>query len=174
MYRAGWAACEAQLSHAPNGLGRLSGRGGGVIAAWSLASAATAAALAVAVTVQWRPVEVMRVADRVIEAPRQAAPIALDARLPSAAHGDASVAAQPRVKPASLPDAPIGVEGGLLSLRRQALNSTWEQPTALTVQDGGPPAAKTMRELMQEMLPSDSARTNRIWPWMSAFRGESI
>jgi hypothetical protein len=116
----------------------------------------------------------MRIADREIEAPRQAAPIALDARLPSATRGDASVAAPPRVEPASLPDAPLGVEGGLLSLRRQALNSAWEPPTALTLQEGGPPAAKTMRELMQEILPSESARSTRIWPWMSAPRGESI
>jgi hypothetical protein len=167
MYRAGWAACEARLGSATGGPLRLANGSGGVIAVWSLASAATAAALAVVLTLHWQPAEEPQVARRAVEAPPALAAEAAEAQAPAIA--------QRQVTPATLPEFPSSAGVGLLSMRRQALNSAWEQPTrVITVNGDGPPATKTVRELMQEMLPSEPARSTRIWPWISAPGGESI
>jgi hypothetical protein len=55
------------------------------------------------------------------------------------------------------------------------LNSAWEQATNVVTANGGElPAAKTARELMQEMLPGEPTRSTPLWPWVSTPRGESI
>jgi hypothetical protein len=83
--------------------------------------------------------------------------------------------AQREVELAALPAFRRDIGIGLLLLRRQALNSAWEQPAnVVTANGGGLPAAKTARELMQEVLPGEPVRSTRMWPWVSTPRGESI
>ncbi len=168
MYRAGWAACEARLASGSRGSVRLASGGGGVIAAWSLASAATAAALAVALTLQWRPADQLEVVTTdEVAAPMQVAEDAVEPKPPLLAQREVELAALPAFR------RDIGI--GLLLLRRQALNSAWEQPAnVVTANGGGLPAAKTARELMQEVLPGEPVRSTRMWPWVSTPRGESI
>jgi hypothetical protein len=167
MYRAGWAACEARLTGSSRGAVRLASGGGGIIAAWSLASAATAAALALALSLQWRPAGQLEVAAGKADARVQVSKDAVEAKPLSLAQREVELAALPASRP--------GIGIGLLSLRRQALNSAWEQPAnVVTANGGGLPAAKTARELMQEMLPGEPVRSTRMWPWVSTPRGESI
>jgi hypothetical protein len=167
MFRAGWAACEARLSNRAAGVEHMPRRNRTLIAAWSLTSAATAAALAVALALQWRPRAELEMAADEADAPVQV--------VTDAARSNPLSLAQREVRPAALSELPPGAGIGLLSLRRQALNSAWEQPTnVVTANGGGPPAAKTARQLMREMLPSEPTRSTPLWPWVSTPRGESI
>lgn len=174
LYRAGWAACEARvaasappLSTVEEGPRRRGARGGIRLAAASLTSAAVAASLAVVITLQWRPTERLEVADDKPAAPTLVAADTSNTKPPLLVGRES--------KPPALRELSAGFETGLLSLRRRALSSVWMEPTNVVSTNGGsPPAAKTARELMQEMLPSEPARSTPLWPWITTPRGESI
>jgi len=191
LYRAGWAAAEARLAalnpppskgweqpstvaggdRAQGGSSREATRGGistaRVTAAWSLTSAAIAASLAVIITLQWRPVVVREIAvDRAGPRPPLAS---TTAHLPDGPNVESNRTAWPVARSRQ-------IDVGIFGLRRQALNNIWGEPinaVALTA-DSATPAAKTARELLEELLPAKTARPTKIWPWGNSLLGGSI
>jgi hypothetical protein len=167
MYRAGWAACEATL--APAAFPRSKRTGGIRLVAWSLSSAALAASLAIVATLQFERVE-----------PEQ---VALRMDVPGAAKSStAESQPHPRVKQSRPVPPPLRRErplpapdAGLLALRRDALID----PSSMSVRiasfesDVAMPAAKTARELMEELLPVKGQR-HFAWPWNTNRTGDSI
>lgn len=191
LYRAGWEAALAHIGATGQCAGgetdRLAGtlesplakgrdRGGisrstRAAMAWSAASAALAASIAVAATLALRP-------PRVVEVAAQAQPAAATVAQPqpqrAAAPAAASDATRPPVRLA-LPRP--GVEAGLLRLRQQALVDVFDdyrRSPAAQASAGGGAAPKTIRELMDEMLPPTAVRSAQLWPWSRTAPGDSI
>jgi hypothetical protein len=160
MYRAGWAA-GAETAR----LARVNARRveGGVIAAWSLTSAALAASLAVMATLQTRPHRALDI----VAAPADLRPAAASARQPSSNLFTNVMSASP---------SRYRFDVGLLSLRRQALSNALA--TSPHFADGGGDVGaapvKTARELMGELLPDNGAGATRIWPYKKPASGDSI
>jgi hypothetical protein len=198
MYQAGWAACEASLAAMDSPPLKAGARGGikrGTIAAWSFASAALAASLAVAVTLH-----VERSATSTSIAANNADPqiastkndaiakpgvTAVRPTVDSAASQNDSAAllaavasffsppaAQPRPNSALFAARAISVGG----------NSTDAPPFKLTRVNAASdaaasPPAKTAWQLLDEYLPSAKKpprQSGVFWPWNSASLGETI
>jgi len=171
LYRAGWAACESRLAaltpHPSKGRAR-----GGIssprsIAAWSLTSAAVAASLAVVITLQWQPAGVRDMAANSSDARRALA----------AAPANPVDVSHVEIVDADSSSARTGqIDVGIFAQRSQALKSIWMEPTEAVAlaSEGETQAAKTARELMQELLPAESVRPAKIWPWGHSLLGGSI
>jgi hypothetical protein len=166
MYRAGWAAGAetarlAVVSPPPSR--------GGIIASWSLASAAVAASIAVIVMLQLRPNE----PPAVVAIPADARPqIAADVIGPSRSE-------LPRVEfahasPKSLSNGRLNT--GLIALRQRAITNAWADTAnvAATTGAAAAPTPQTARDLMQELLPAASAPRTSDWPWKLTSPGDSI
>jgi hypothetical protein len=175
LYRAGWAACEARFaslklapSKAEEGL-RSPGAGGGIDAAWSAASAAIAASLAVILTLQWRPIADRDVASKSSEVRPAVSNVTTSPTVPKSAPSEFKHAALAKPNPPRFP-------AGLLALRRQTLTNAWAKSASIasTSGDPAPTPEKTARELMNEYVPPDSGRLNGIWLWSAAPQGDSI
>jgi hypothetical protein len=185
LYRSGWAACQVQLAgvntppskgweqpstvasgdRAQGGSSREAIRGG--IAAWSLASAAIAASLAVVITLQWRPASVRDVA---ANERGQGRPLATETNRRPTVPPFESVSAVSAAARAGQFDV------GIFGLQHRALKNTWAdraEAVALTA-DSETPAAKTARELLEELLPAKITRPAKIWPWSNSLLGGSI
>lgn len=210
IYRAGWAACQAQrfTSDSPPSKGGVRGgipdaamttnaSGGtalslppltqplpsgerGRIAAWSCASAALAASIAVAMTLLIQPSEPPQLAVRVVAPAPATLADAPATDSPSANQPDAArVAAYLAViddagrRPSSEPLFAASM------LKRSASRPSSPAGSAVVV-DEPAPSPKTARELQQELLPSGhrssspAAQSALGWPWNSHLWGETI
>ncbi|WP_428307497.1 hypothetical protein [Lacipirellula sp.] len=201
MYRAGWAACEAQLQpralpggrHAlPEEVAVAKGypraEPGGTrelrhTVAWSCASAALAATLAVAVTLGWLRLEQSELAEAEHaggETPRLAAD-------PSAATAVAQATGDRNVTTPSLLSELDRFLAADARNARPTLAGPWfalhrldrSAPASHNDQIAGdaeatPSAPKTIRDLQQELLPADPAPPRVVWPWERTPSGDSI
>jgi hypothetical protein len=177
LYRAGWAAGAetarlAVVNPPPlkveEGPRRRGARGGNT-AAWSLISAAVAASIAVMVTLQLRPNESHAVVAIPADAHPQFAAETVEPRpsqLPRVEFAHAT--------PKSLSSNRINT--GLIALRQRVMTNAWAEPTNIASNTGeaAAPSPQTARDLMQELLPSESARRTSDWPWKRTSPGDSI
>lgn len=176
MYRAGWAAAEENLANLRLATAASSphhsSRHARSTAAWSLASAALAASLAVAVTllVQSPPQAPLPLAPAIAVQPATVAPLAAPSpRADDVADYLASM---------SRSNSPLA--GALLVMHRRpdATGSRSSEATEL-LNDVAAPAPKTARDLRQEFLPAPtpaspgSASPALGWPWNARLFGES-
>ena len=199
MYRAGWAAgAETARLAVVNPSPLQGGARGGIAppratALWSTASAAIAASLAVAVTLQFRPVDEGGLSPLATKA--QPADSRIDDR--SLADAAGSLKFQVVNPPTSTsaaalanrrtPNEPVMV-AAMLAARNQSLRlAADDRPAtrltaATSTADAYGPIAKTARELMDEYLPDNSRenaaddlpRSRISWPWNSVLPGETI
>ena len=170
LYRAGWAAGAetarlAVLSPPPS----KGGARGGITAAWSFASAAIAASIAVAVTLQLQPNQPPTVVANPADAHPQLAAEAIEPRrseLPRVEFARASTKSPGASR----------INTGLIALRQRAISNAWADTTnvAATTGDTAAPIPQTARELLQELLPAEAARRTTDWPWKRTSPGESI
>jgi hypothetical protein len=201
MYQAGWSACETSLaacnpppSKVEEGPGRRGARGGS-IAAWSFASAALAASLAVAVTLHvQRSITPDSIATNnsghqiaSTKNDGSAKPVMPDvgptadssASQNNSATFFAAVdsffsppAAPPRPNAALFAARAISFTGSASDappFQLTSVNATPESPAA--------PPAKTAWQLLDEYLPSakkSPRQPSLFWPWKSASKGETI
>jgi hypothetical protein len=211
MYRAGWAACEAQLasenpsSLLKNGIGsRTSAQKFGdsesgeracptfqraarrrVVAAWSLASAALAASIAVAVTLQLGPTSSLDVGN-VKQAPattpvNQNATPTNGSATNLAAGGSSTpswaAASQPLDRSWSLPF--ISGQPLTLAARFDRAADLLGKPASAAVEDTSIQPPKTAWQLMQEYLPQSpltesKQSTGLFWMLRPQRHGETI
>jgi hypothetical protein len=176
MYRAGWAAGAetARLAVAiPPPLKveegpRRRGVRGGIIAAWSLGSAATAAALAVLITLQ-----------SISDSEQIADPLQSDTATNIVV--ETSQPSTVRTTAIELPSHGIRrwptIDVGLLALRRDALSRYGSLSEKVASTNGDLPTAaagKTARELLDELLPAEAVQYTPSWPWRKNLAGDSI
>jgi hypothetical protein len=203
MYRAGWAACEAQASPPPSkgweqpstGNPQLPERRavvtceamrGGIPSrrrtfAWSCASAALAAALAVAVTLGLSQAERKEIAEVELtggETPR----LAVDASAASATTIDDRTdgSSMPsllnnldRLLDASAYGRRPTLAGPWLAMQRLDLRQIDDRHAHVANDVEATPATSTIRNLQQELLPAASA-PRVVWPWERTTSGDSI
>lgn len=177
MYRAGWAACEAQQSRAVSLPIRSTRDSSARIAVWSFASAAMAALLAAAVTLQLqspRGVPLAEEIDRSIDASIASA----NPSGPPAAAPVQAAAVADYLALVSNPDARDFVTP-LLAFHRRQLRFTWPRSVTEAVANGmAAPSPKTASQLREEFLPAPAPpRDDRLlplWPWTPPATGESI
>jgi hypothetical protein len=187
MYRAGWAAAEAKLAEARPRAAAPSPhhppRQVRSLAAWSLSSAALAASLAVAVTLAVQNSRFERFANE------------RGASLPGRAQFAVQTTSPPKAATFSARDQ-HGVAADYLAVinhsdirdlaapllalyPRPALASRLRSTGPAIASDASAPAAKTARELRQELLPTSrpsdaGSRRPLLWPWTIYSSGESI
>ena len=169
MYRAGWAACEASrwgLAPSPSPA-RASDRIR--LAASSLSSAAIAASMAIAATLTWQANGRTQLADS-----KASPPVEVAGNVKAAARPIADVIRQD--PHASTFETRPAIDIGVLGLRARALaQATWLGETIATSNgEASAPAAKTARELLDEMLPAAQRAQSLSWPWGNNFAGDSI
>lgn len=193
LYQAGWAAAVAQANairgdaggqtirldigdnppHSKEGAWGEIGSAKKVTFAWSAISAAIAASLAVVATLELRPPRLIEVAAKATPAAAAAVAEAQLAKEDSAAKTHQSPLPSFRI---ALPRGDF--EAGLIGLRQQALVGMLREPPRSRSADGksgaGVPTAKSVRELMDELLPQDADRSAQLWPWSRLAPGESI
>ncbi|HEX6963372.1 MAG TPA: hypothetical protein VF175_16005 [Lacipirellula sp.] len=178
MYRAGWAAgaetARLAVGNSPplkveEGPRRRGARGGIRLFAASLTSAAVAASLAVVITLQSRPNDPEQVA--VAPQPSDAATTVV-AETPRPSTVAAATVEPPSRGRRRLPT----IDVGLLALRRDALFRDGSLSVSMASSQGDPPAAaaKTARELLDELLPADPVQYTPSWPWRKNLAGDSI
>lgn len=201
MYRAGWAACEAQCQPRPLAGGPLEVRPRlaametyppaepGAIwerrrtLAWSLGSAALAASIAVMATLGWQ-----EAASRVDEAkdaeggtPRLAVEEGLPqtiAEVKSLTSRDVSAAEIDRLLNASGRNDRLTLAGPWFAMKRRGLgemaNDNDVRADEAAATDLEPPTAKTARELWKELNPNKTTAPTPVWPWRQRNSGDSI
>ncbi len=201
MYQAGWAACEANQSAMKPSLlsegkkGQHGSNGGKTIAAWSFASAALAASLAVAVTLhlQRSATSTLTAANnpdaQIASAKNDAiakpgVPVVRPTAEPAASQNNSAALVAAVASFFSPPAAPPRPNTALFAARAISVdgNSTDAPPFQLTsvnaASDAAPsPPSKTAWQLLDEYLPSAKKppRESRFfWPWNSASLGETI
>ncbi len=168
MYRAGWAACEARLATLTLAT-PLPRRAGVRLAAWSAASAIVAASLAVWATWHWRPLDIVQVAVKPRDSdPAMSAAVTVPRLSTALAATTETEPRDDRVLPA--------FDVGLLGRRREALSqaSLFNDRVASAQGELPAPAAKTARELLDELLPAAASARTPSWPWNKRFVGDSI
>ncbi|MBA3484974.1 MAG: hypothetical protein H0T51_24520 [Pirellulales bacterium] len=85
----------------------------------------------------------------------------------------------PRVEFAHASPRPLSngrLSTGLIGLRQRAISNAWADTTNFTVTtgDAAAPTPQTAREMMEELLPAESARRTSDWPWKLTSPGDSI
>ncbi len=176
LYRAGWAA-GAETARLARGR----------IAAWSFGSAAVAASLAVTIALQLRPGDgrdsIARIEDPV-SVPPPVSRAAVEPR-PTTPPGG-TIAGRSVADPSAievetlLADFATG-DRRPLAVRRPMRPSPVDVTQSFAVGDASyspPAAAKTARQLLEEILPAsdadpDSTGPLRLWPWAGLNFGES-
>lgn len=181
MYRAGWAACEAQVSSpALQGGAREGILDRRRIATWSFASASLAAAIAVTATLGWVDAAKRGEAERAGgETPRLAEGGGLPQTLTevkSLTSRDVSAAEVDRLL--SGRDDRLMFAGPWFAMKQRGLDRATSgnavRADRVTTTDLAPPSAKTARELWNELNPKETATPSPVWPWSRPFSGDSI
>jgi hypothetical protein len=178
MYRAGWAACEARSQRVVLTHTNPSQLDSARIGAWSLASAALAASLAVAATLHWRSPRGAELANDKV-APVQASFVAATPTAPQSTAPIQVSSVADYLALVSNPDA-RGFVTPLLAFHRRQLRFTWPESAVDSVAAGSNGASpKTASQLREEFLPppapsSDGGHLPIVWPWSMAATGESI
>jgi hypothetical protein len=202
MYRAGWAAREAEQHTRPlKGEARFdapeapavtrrdppaepgAGRERRRAAAWSVVSAAVAASLAVVGTLAWESSGGIGETERAGgETPRLADVDALPPELMVVEHSsdyDVAVADVERLLDSHDEQDRITLAGPWFAMKRRGFERTpndaanpSERVTAAT--DEALPSAKTASELWKELNPSKTATPTPVWPWGRPHSGDSI
>lgn len=201
MYRAGWAACEAQLQpralpggrHAlpeeaapAKGYPRAEPGAMGPnprTVAWSCASAALAASIAVAVTLGWSRMEQNEVAEA--ERARGETPrLAVDEVATTVAveeerdHSAAALSLLNNLDRYIDGDARGGrptLAGPWLAMQRLDLRQIDARDDHVANDAEATPATpKTIRDLQHELLPNAPAHPGIVWPWQRTTSGDSI
>jgi hypothetical protein len=160
LYRAGWAAAEAEFSSRALAPASTAGARGGIVAAWSMASAALAASIAVAATLSLvAPLE-QPVAIRTL-GPRPRAALLED--IPPAGPTAERVVVDPLLaRLDALTSGTMGVWDGapnasIWAWTRKPRIGRWDQPILVTTAVASPAPAgvgsTTARELLDQMLP---------------------
>jgi hypothetical protein len=189
MYRAGWAACEARLAASVTSPPLKGGARGGIrLAAASFTSAAVAASLAVAITLQWQKLDsdpsvaVGAPSPPIAQALRRSSPSESEAAAESA-HARFAVArgsdlellvsrlASGDVRPGTMTAMAIsGLRADLAPSGSDAVNLRTSQLSAAE--------SKSARQLMEEILPPSNERSTKpfvpMWPWSRSQAGDSI
>ena len=180
MYRAGWAACEARGRGALPLVDRSPRPASSQVAAWSLASAALAASLAVAATLFLQSPRGVQLATESNSIPPADARTAVATAAQSPAMAPAQVAAfADYVTLISDPDARDFVSP-LLAIQRRQLRFDSRRSAPETVANViSAPSPKTASQLRDEYLPTlnqphSDRRTPLVWPWSTPATGESI
>jgi hypothetical protein len=194
MYQAGWAACESQFIGASFPVAKLGdgprrrGTGGGIIAAWSFASAALAASLAVALTLHLQQTP-----------PANGVGAQVNQVVSQAKRADFSQAAPQASDDATLAKfAAFFTDGGQLPqslIDRQRASAVFAPRTAwLASREASPrafevtpasaasddtvlPPSKTISQLLNEFLPPAKRaprQSTLFWPWKPASHGDTI
>ena len=201
MYRAGWAACEANaLQPRPSAGGRVASldmatdsrgypraepgaaRERRRLAVWSLGSAALAASLAVMATLEWQGSASLEEKERAGgETPRLAVEEGLPQTLTevkSFTARDVSAAEVERVLNSNGRDERLTLAGPWFAMQRQGLvgSTSGDSVRAERVTANGvaPPTAKTARELWKELNPNETTPPTPVWPWGRPLSGDSI
>ena len=167
MYDSGWAACEAELGRGALTTSFAMPRPR-LALAWSVTSTAIAASLAVVVALQYRSAATP---DMAANAPAPEVLVSKSTDEPAASRQ----AIMSSIEPALEVNA-RSLDSGLLGLRRRALMDIWPEPANVSTVSAtsAEPAAKTSRELLQELLPAESAGSFKLL-WPGSFRtGDSI
>jgi hypothetical protein len=181
MYRAGWAAALAGVGTTRLAVADPPPSKRGILAA-SLASAALAASLAVAITLQWRPAAEHTLI--VAQEPKKTTEVHAAAAPRPTARRTAPV----RPGFSSDVDALLARFSGRNGLRAESplaarLHPGLDEEGALSAihadAAASPAATKTARQLLEELLPESRARDisltpTRLWPWSGLNSGESI
>lgn len=200
MYRAGWAACEAQCQPRPLAGGRPKVRlrpaaveahppaEPGTIRerrrtlAWSLGSAAVAASIAVGATLRWVELATLEKTERAGgETPRLAAEAELPPRSAEVKGSTArDVSAWDVERRINSYGRQLTLAGPWIALQRPgpdgATSGADARPDRVaTTPDLALPSAKTARELWKELIPNDvSTAPTSVWPWRRPLSGDSI
>jgi len=184
MYRAGWAACEAQV-HSPPWQG---GARGGIpdrrrIATWSLASAALAASIAVAATLGWvgsvQRGETERAGGGTPRLAENGGLPQTIAEVEGLTAPDVSAAEVERLLDSSGRHDRLTLAGPWFAMKQRGFDRSTsdaaprtDRVTATT--DGAAPSAKTARELWKELNPNETTTPTPVWPWSRPLSGDSI
>ena len=189
MYRAGWAACEANaLQPRPSAVTRRyppaepgAARRGRRTVVWAVGSAALAASLAVMATLGWVDAAKRGEAERAGgETPRLAEGGGLPQTLTevkSLTSRDVSAAEVDRLL--SGRDDRLMFAGPWFAMKQRGLDratsgNAVRADRVTTTTDLAPPSAKTARELWNELNPKETATPSPVWPWSRPFSGDSI
>lgn len=182
LYQAGWSACEAQRVQPRPSVGdRLESRERRRTAAWSLASAAVAASLAVTATLGWQASTTREEIERTGgEAPRLAveepAPESAPAIVPSVARSTRSFAEADVERLLNSPTTAgrPTLAGSWFTIQRRHGGATLNDlPLRTTTNDVSPTAPKSARELWHELTPDKPSRP-AVWPWGATDSGDAI
>jgi hypothetical protein len=178
MYRAGWAACEAQQARAVSLPTQPPRHGSARFVAWSLTSAALAASLAVAATLYLQSPRGVRLAEEIHDS-AQASVAASTPAAPQTATPVQAAAVVDYLALVSNPDACDFVTPLLASHRRQLRFSLPQSVTESVANGAATSSPKTASQLREEFLPtpsptSDGRRLPLVWPWTLPVTGESI
>jgi hypothetical protein len=187
MYQAGWAACETSLA-ANNPPPLKGGVRGGTIAMWSVASAALAASLAIALTLHLQQTPPANGVDaEANQVVAQSKPADIEQAAPRAADEAtlakfAALFADDGQLPQSLIDrhrasAIFTPRTAWLASREASPRAFEVTPVSAASDDAVPPPAKTISQLLNEYLPSAKPmprQSKSFWPFIPASHGDTI
>jgi hypothetical protein len=166
MYQAGWAACESQLQQAGDSP-TVKMRGRGLAMAWSVASTAIAASLALVLVLQGEPAS----------HPGQATIASTSARgeIEESREAPTPQVAEDKLAP-SFASSTRTLGSGLLALRRQALMNMWPEPMRIAAAGdaSSEPADNANDDLLRDVLPTEPSGSIRVWSAGGRRLGESI
>jgi hypothetical protein len=186
LYRAGWAAgVETTRLATLNPPPSQGGARGGIFfsrsaLAASAASAALAASLAVAITLQWRPAaEPAPLVGQERTAEVQTAAVAAPTERRAAPTGRAPSADVDALLARLAGRNGLRAVSPLAARQRLGLGDEGTSPAVHADASTSPAAAKTARQLLEELLPESRARDvsltpTPLWPWSGLHTGESI
>ena len=201
MYRAGWAACEANaLQPRPLAGGRREvpetpavtrrsppAEPGAVrerrrTVVWAAGSAALAASIAVMATLGWQASASLEEKERAGgETPRLAEVGSLPqtiAEVKGLTARDISATEVERLLDSSGRHDRLTLAGPWFAMQRQGSDGSTSgdavRAERVTANDGALPTAKTARELWTELNPNETATPTPVWPWSRPFSGDSI
>jgi hypothetical protein len=186
MYDSGWAACEAHLQQAGD-TPTVKMRGRGLAMAWSVASTAIAASLALVLVMQRESASPAGRAVMVSTSAGHEEGMSSEAPTPPVfeakfAPGFASSPRTPTPQVAEDKLAPSFASStrtlgsGLLALRRQALMNMWPEPMRITAAGdaSSEPADNANDDLLRDVLPTEPSGSIRVWSAGGRRLGESI
>lgn len=199
MYRAGWAACEAQPRPLAGGRFEVRPQLATVEAyppaepgatrerrrtmVWSLGSAALAASIAVVATLGWQGVASRNAEteDGGDKTPRLAVEEGLPqtiAEVKSLTSRDVSAAEIDRLLNANGRDDRLSLAGPWFAMKQRGLSEIANNNEARSDEAAAtnlkPPTAKTARDLWKELNPNETTAPTPVWPSRQPLTGDSI
>lgn len=199
MYRAGWAACEAQWQPRPLAGGRFEARpqpatmeasppaepGAArerrLAVTWSLGSAALAASIAVMATLGWQEATSRSVKTKDVEggtpqltADEVTTTVAVDEELARGETAPSLLNNLDHFIDADTHGRQTILAGPWLAMQRLDLRQVDARDDHVANDAEAPPTPKTIRDLQHELLPNAPAPPDLVWPWQRTTSGDSI